>query len=357
MIQDKNNKNEVKQISLEDVFRGRRFYIPNYQRGYSWETKQRKQLFEDILSLKSLSESKEYKHYMGTIVALEPKNDKCDSRYAIVDGQQRLTSLVLLVHCLLQRNDFKEELRDKTVNTFIDRDNSEIFRSGLQEKILCSVLAGDLNNKAQRDNELNNNSLLKQDRNLITALNDFDEMIDNAVNNGLTTNDINELVTNKLGFIFFVPRVDAVAGRMFEVINNRGKELSELDKIKNYLVYLAELKKHENFKRSIERSWKDVLENIQRAGFETIGEENEFLRACWITFNPYNKQESQAVYDSLKSTVDKSINGLEVALKFYNFLLAASKDLFSLFSTKEEKGKSDEQIVIYERLSQQLRIN
>ncbi|MBK7570056.1 MAG: hypothetical protein IPI31_19785 [Bacteroidetes bacterium] len=47
------------------------------------------------------------------------------------------------------------------------------------------------------------------------------------------------VVTKRLGFIFYTPKYDKEIGIMFEVINNRGKELSELEKIKNYFIYYA----------------------------------------------------------------------------------------------------------------------
>ena len=58
----------------------------------------------------------------------------------------------------------------------------------------------------------------------------------------VTEDDIERIITtikNKLRFIIYVPHDSVNASAMFEIINNRGKNLSELEKIKNYFVYLA----------------------------------------------------------------------------------------------------------------------
>ena len=88
--------------SLDEIFgQGKRvFRIPDYQRGYSWEKQQRTDLLTDIEYL--INSGYAYRHYTGTIVAsmnkdeTERRRDKYEI-FDIVDGQQRLTSLILLL--------------------------------------------------------------------------------------------------------------------------------------------------------------------------------------------------------------------------------------------------------------------
>lgn len=77
-------------LSLKDIFDSgnRRFRIPDYQRGYSWEKSQRKDLIEDIEYI--IEGGYAYRHYTGTIVA--SRNEDLSDRdgiktYDIVDGQ------------------------------------------------------------------------------------------------------------------------------------------------------------------------------------------------------------------------------------------------------------------------------
>lgn len=82
-------------LTLQQLFEGKVFKVPNYQRGYSWESKQRKDLIEDLESINNK------KHYTSTIVlkyvCQEKKLGKTYEKYDIVDGQQRITSLIIFL--------------------------------------------------------------------------------------------------------------------------------------------------------------------------------------------------------------------------------------------------------------------
>ena len=66
------------------------YIIPLYQRAYAWEDKQLMQLIEDISDI-----TDETNYYIGALIV-----SKQDNKYEVVDGQQRLTSLYLLMNCL-----------------------------------------------------------------------------------------------------------------------------------------------------------------------------------------------------------------------------------------------------------------
>ena len=67
----------------------RYFFVPKFQRDYSWESEQWDDLWQDILTM--LDEHDE--HYMGYLV-LQTNGDK---KYYIIDGQQRFTTIILLI--------------------------------------------------------------------------------------------------------------------------------------------------------------------------------------------------------------------------------------------------------------------
>jgi uncharacterized protein with ParB-like and HNH nuclease domain len=122
MATTKSKKFEL--ITLAGLFDNgnRSFTIPEYQRGYSWEHSQREDLRKDLTYL--MQSDRDYKHYIGTVVGSKVEtSDENLERYEVVDGQQRLTSIVLLLSCLYRKaaqnkgisdNDLKE-LRDKFI--------------------------------------------------------------------------------------------------------------------------------------------------------------------------------------------------------------------------------------------------
>ncbi len=85
-------------LTLKKVFAEgeRSFIIPDYQRGYSWEQDQRKDLLKDI----EYGMSGDYSHYTGTLVAVKKCSIRDNDRFEIVDGQQRLTTLIILLSCI-----------------------------------------------------------------------------------------------------------------------------------------------------------------------------------------------------------------------------------------------------------------
>src|SRR5438128_5634 len=86
--------------TLEQLFAGHLFEIPDYQRGYAWSQQQWEDLLDDLASLPAHAE-----HFTGLIVLQERPDLEAmvdiegsrQERVDVVDGQQRLTTLVLLL--------------------------------------------------------------------------------------------------------------------------------------------------------------------------------------------------------------------------------------------------------------------
>ena len=107
---------EPKYFTLNTMFADRVFRIPHYQRFYSWEKRQRNDLFNDIKRLAQKGEDRH--HFMATIVCFRTTEIKpigaTEFRiYDVVDGQQRLTTLVILlkaIHKRLEEGDDRKEV-------------------------------------------------------------------------------------------------------------------------------------------------------------------------------------------------------------------------------------------------------
>lgn len=89
-------------IKIKDFFNGRFFEIPKYQRGYAWEIQNIRDLFQDIIeSIESSSN-----HYIGTIVLSKLIED--DEKFYVVDGQQRTTTITLIISSLIKKISAKD---------------------------------------------------------------------------------------------------------------------------------------------------------------------------------------------------------------------------------------------------------
>lgn len=89
----------AKEVSLIALIQGeKQFEVPLFQRTYSWQNKQYVALWHDVHE-QSQGDSTDYSHFLGSVVlAPSPKNSAADLPcYLVIDGQQRLTTLMLLL--------------------------------------------------------------------------------------------------------------------------------------------------------------------------------------------------------------------------------------------------------------------
>ncbi len=101
---------------IHSVFADRLFHIPDYQRGYAWGEKQLKDFVEDIELLEPGKE-----HYFGTLVIQQlpvqatpiiDRSGRFFKRVDVIDGQQRLTTVVLLMDAIRDAMSSRPELRE-----------------------------------------------------------------------------------------------------------------------------------------------------------------------------------------------------------------------------------------------------
>jgi uncharacterized protein with ParB-like and HNH nuclease domain len=224
------------------------FVIPAYQRRYSWGEKQWSDLFIDIKLLNTQDS-----HLLGTILCLTSNYVAGINQLELVDGQQRTTTLTILLKVL---SDKFEELGDQEVHKEIE---SLLFCKGLDRKLKRKVILGDLDNpdyeKFMKNQDLHS---IKNEK-FLEAYNFFMEQL-----NDFTSQELLEyhykLVSNT-----YTIRLDVANARdaykLFETINNRGLSLSPTDIIKNFLLGHSSLISDETLDQ-IKLYWTDLIVNL-----------------------------------------------------------------------------------------------
>ncbi|HYF69932.1 MAG TPA: DUF262 domain-containing protein [Ohtaekwangia sp.] len=318
------------------------FEIPDYQRAYSWEESQRKDLMTDIENVIQLSN---YRHFAGTIVAQEKESKKTIKEFYVVDGQQRLTSLVIVLSVLAQSELLSEE-ENREINEnylFKGKDTGNTVR--------LFKLNGDLDKyfyrKLEKWGYTSEEHTTKAHTNIDNAFNEFSKWLeDKAKNNKDFPSQVYTVITQKIGFLFHVPETSAEVGLMFEVINNRGKKLSELEKIKNYLIYYSEKSGYSDIAVAVEDNWGKILYNLNACGQTSNEEEDSFLRFTWIVFEQTNKSESYYVYDNLKQRFPAKPGSDWRRLKRYiEFIGEAAETYHKLLTRNLIESKDEKKIV------------
>ena len=237
------------------------FFIPAYQRRYSWEWKQIAELYDDINFLKDNDT-----HFLGSIVCLTSNYTVGINTLELVDGQQRITSLSIFLKAIQDRF---VEFNEDTVVTKID---ALLHCEGIDRKAKNKVLLGDLDNPDyEKLINLKNIDQIKN-KNMINAYSYIKGWL-----NELDLTALNELYFKFINHSIII-RLDVGeakdAYKLFETINNRGLSLCPTDIIKNFLLGHASTIDEEVLV-DVRENWKELIVNLD--GIDTDNFFRQFI--------------------------------------------------------------------------------
>ena len=289
-------------LTVEKLFEGRLFRIPDYQRGYAWDEKQWNDFWEDVDLLE------EGHHYTGTVVldlvdkpapGATPMPSVWDHEggsyqvFDVVDGQQRLTTLVLFLDAIRREMAAFPHLSAKAggVRRSYVRTESDSGGDLLKLRLNAdthpfwsgSVLA-DSPSPAPPTNA-------SQQR-LAAARAHFaarlaEQRSKQGPDYGTWLERLRTKVTTQLVFVPYEVSSSAEVGVIFEVMNDRGKDLTELEKAKNYLLYLSEKTKPNELGDVVNQTWSEIFRRLMAARSSSSWHEDQLLRAHWLMgYNP-----------------------------------------------------------------------
>jgi hypothetical protein len=280
-------------ISFEELVASRLLNVPDYQRGYAWDLRQLTEFWEDIDLIEPGG-----RHYTGTVVLQSTGGAVVDDvrgvpldEFDVVDGQQRLTTCIILLDILLDR-----------LEAFDDPDAGSNRR-----RLLTATVGGVPRPKLQLSGDIRDywqhavldgkpfvdDASLASRRRLRRAVDFFNARLD-AMCNGVTDDEFTRRlrrvvgkVAGSLQFTLYVAGDEAEVGVIFETLNQRGKALTELEKTKNYLLFLASrlpAGQRAQLSQEINETWRAIFTNL---GQLPPDHEDQFLRAHWLaTQNP-----------------------------------------------------------------------
>ncbi|WP_154498563.1 DUF262 and DUF1524 domain-containing protein [Helicobacter pylori] len=266
--------------------------IPIYQRLYSWEKEQCKQLWDDIIKIGG--DDKMDRHFIGSILYMLDGITHSDNVLLIIDGQQRLTTITLLLTALRDHwSDKRKEIEDHyLINS--DKDSDKKFRLILSESdkdTLLSLIDKDRRKPSEPSLKIVENFKL------------FEEWVSN---------------TDKLETIFkgldklMIVEIALEKGKddsqlIFESMNSKGMELTQTDLIRNYIVMETEIEKQEGF---YNKYWRAMEENFKQ-------NEKWFDRFVrhYLTIKTREIPNISKVYEAFKDYRQKEGIGIEYLLK------------------------------------------
>ena len=228
-------------IKFADLLEKRLFRIPHYQRAYSWRRAERQDMFKDLLKLKDRPGNS---HFMATVVGLcrdtvPIVTDEYDV-IEIVDGQQRLTTLVILLKVIAQELESSLTDDDKAALTTEARLERELQELLVKQDELSLILLQTNHDRSQYFADFLrhgasppvSDAQTLADRELLRAIHECQSFVKKWEN----PIELLRLLKNQLWFIFHETQDVESVYTVFEVLNNRGLEVSWLAKLKSRLM-------------------------------------------------------------------------------------------------------------------------
>jgi hypothetical protein len=224
---------EPRYANLQKLFADRVFRIPAYQRFYSWQPRQRTELFSDLNKLASAEPDQH--HFMATIVCNRTGETKSIGTseynlYDVVDGQQRLTTLIILLKTIEIALPSDSEDRKDLGSILVKRDGHLIL-------LQTNNVNADLFNTFIREgvNPGKKELKLKSDLNIVSAIVECARFVQEWQTQRKLT-ELMRLVLHRLGFVVYDTADARSVYTLFEVLNSRGLAVDWLDKTKSTLM-------------------------------------------------------------------------------------------------------------------------
>ncbi len=325
-------------LDLDGVIEKGVFEIPSYQRGYAWQDRQLKDFWNDLEHVSKLGDKF---HYMHSLTLRELENEFENSAFEIIDGQQRLATSLILLGLLAkttQNKDPKYSLINlEPILSYKYYGLSEAFRAITEE---------------EKDLEAFKTSSFYA-KNLIDAYAFFKEKISDTPIETLEKM-FDALIKKMLFSVVGLNdnRIDPFSS--FETINNRGKDLSTLELLKNRLHFVAhkicEGKKLEKLQQEINDTYTLIYHDLRQFEDDHLesflkhfvayyyGEKGDFKkRLLEMEFNAHKRYTNNTNFNEEYEKIDDLLFYLSYSSKVWNFLHTPDEKSITLIVDDNKK--------------------
>ena len=333
---------------LDSLFKEKIFRIPDYQRGYAWQKIQLKDFWEDLVNL-----SDDRSHYTGVLTLKEVEDEEVGDSdneywlvedhsykmYHVVDGQQRLTTFVIFLQAFIEcvkQLDENTGKPDKEIYIITDSLNLDdvikkyLFKTKPTGDEYRTYKFGYMVDNPSYEylrykifNEAGPGSIKETfyTLNLKNAKHYFYEQLkDMYAEDGFNSlRDIYKKLTKKFLFNEYIIKDEFDVFVAFETMNNRGKKLSDLELLKNRLIYLTTLYTDDELDVAERRSLRDAINDAWKEVYHQLGRndklplnDDDFLKAHWIMHFQYSRKKGN---DYIKFLLDEQFSPQKVHKK------------------------------------------
>jgi hypothetical protein len=296
--------------TIRELLSGRKYTIDYYQREYKWKTKQVTELIDDLTGKfresheedNDRSAVSDYAHYfLGSVIISDKEGEKF-----IIDGQQRLTTLTLLLIFLLRHLEDADQKAQITELVFSQRFGKRSFNLDVTERNACmeALYAGE---------QYDENGQSESVANILARYSDIEENFPEDLIGSPLPYFVDWLIEN-VHLVEITAYSDGDAYTIFETMNDRGLSLAPADMLKGYLLANITDQSHRN---SATRIWKERVAALQEIGKDEDADGvKSWLRSQYAqTIRERKRGASPQDFDLIGTEFHRWVRDNEKALK------------------------------------------
>lgn len=292
-------------LGIGELLESKKLSVPSHQRPYAWEDQQVEDLFRDI---NDALNAKQGEYFLGTVVLTEGDQ----GRKLVIDGQQRLVTCAILIAAMRdyfvsvgqedrakdieQKYLFRRNIRSQEVEAHIHLIPED------REFFLNRIIANPKEPKRTVEPANTAQKRLVQAASLAASF--IKKKVDLTQQKDDAILDYLEFIHDKSKVISVEVDSEANAYLIFEVLNDRGLDLSLIDLLKNYVFSFAAEKLAE-----VQSSWAAMVNAIADIGDE--GQIKTFVRHAWVAKNGLTREKD--LYAAIKKEVTTKSKAVDFA--------------------------------------------
>ncbi|MBM0620726.1 DUF262 domain-containing protein [Helicobacter pylori] len=301
------------------------YQVPDYQRPYVWDKDHLGALIDDLVG--SYTNNKEDEYFCGSIVIAE--NQK-DNRWDVVDGQQRLTSFIILACTILKlyKNSLGQKSKAFIKESIYDRHDEEKERlKFLTAQNYNNIFENTVLNNLEFEDNIKKSELNKkfEENTYLRNAYYFKELLNESVENG-SISDIDDFVKWFYEHIVLTRIIcfeQDSAMQIFQVLNDRGQPLSPIDILKSNL--MQEIKQDSEKRKDFITTWDKLVEACKSVEGVDIDLEDFFNMYLEYADPSSSKKRAdkglKKVFKDSKKDACEFIYGVSAFMKSYTDLL------------------------------------
>ena len=284
------------------------FYVPDYQRSYSWKSSHIDEFLDDIFNIIH-SSNVDARHFLGAITMAKAKRDSHQDSIDLIDGQQRMTTIFIFLYVILglfKSPRFADKAKgrpDQLLRKLVYKnDDGEITRSRLNLgefnrkffKEFC-IDAHDASIEEQENikKKYIENSEFNQNQSIFDAYNKIKLAIEERLDCCKSEDEsceylkaLHTCVLDRVELVTMTVEEEADAFLIFETLNDRGLVLSSIDLIKNKFFQTFATRSKDEFDM-LKKEWEEMCDNI-----ENKDDIKKYLLHYWRAFKGYTTDQT-----------------------------------------------------------------